>query len=128
MSTPPVISVIDDDPSVRAATTNLLTSCGYSVQTFASAFEFLQSAELHEASCVISDIQMPAMSGLDLLRHVRRLGHHMPFILITAFPDDAVRARAIKAGAIGFLAKPLVTQALIKCVKIALEGSDGPSG
>ncbi|MGY8662394.1 response regulator [Bradyrhizobium sp. UFLA05-109] len=128
MSTPHVISVIDDDPSVRDATTNLLTSCGYIVQTFASADEFLHSAQLHEASCVISDIQMPAMSGLDLLRHMRSLGHHMPFILITAFPDDAVRARAINAGAIGFLAKPFVTQALIKCVKSALEGSDGPSG
>ncbi|MGY8681250.1 response regulator [Bradyrhizobium sp. UFLA05-153] len=125
---PSVISVIDDDPSVRAATTNLLTSCGYSVRTFTSADEFLRSAELHDMSCVITDIQMPAMNGFDLLRHMRSLGHHMPFIFITAFPDDAVRAHAIKAGAIGFLAKPFATPALIECLKIALKGSDGPGG
>jgi FixJ family two-component response regulator len=117
---PSEIAVIDDDASVRAATDNLLSSLGYLVQTFASAEEFLLSTKLHSSSCVIADVQMPGMSGLDLLTHVRAQGHNAPFILITAFPEDSVRARALKAGAIGFLAKPFVAPALIACVETAL--------
>src|ERR1700758_3283884 len=105
---PAVISVIDDDASVRAATDNLLSSHGYSVHTFASAEEFLQSPRLHDCSCIVVDVQMPGMSGLDLLGRLRTQGHHTPFIFITAFPEEAVRARALKAGAVGFLGKPFV--------------------
>jgi|SRR5580704_9078974 FixJ family two-component response regulator len=119
-----VISVIDDDASVRAATDNLLSSHGYLVQAFASAEEFLQSTQLHSSSCVIADVQMPGMSGLDLLIHVRAQGHNAPFIFITAFPEDSIRARALKAGAVGFLAKPYAAPALINCVKIALRQGD----
>ena len=119
-----VISVIDDDASVRAATDNLLSSHGYLVQAFASAEEFLQSTHLHSSSCVIADVQMPGMSGLDLLTHVRAQGHDAPFIFITAFPEDSVRARALKAGAIGFLAKPFAAPALINCVETALGQGD----
>jgi FixJ family two-component response regulator len=119
-----VISVIDDDASVRAATDNLLSSHGYRVQTFASAEEFLQSTDLHSSSCVIADVQMPGMSGLELLTHVRARGHSAPFIFITAFPEDSVRARALRAGAIGFLAKPFGAPALINYVKIALRQGD----
>ncbi|MGL3104834.1 response regulator transcription factor [Bradyrhizobium sp. BR 1432] len=125
MSKPSVISVIDDDPSVRAATSNLLASYGYLVYAFASAEEFLRAAALVETSCVITDVQMSMMSGIDLLMHMRSLGHRMPFIFVTAFPDDGVRARAIKAGGICFLAKPFATAALIKCLTIALSGSGG---
>jgi FixJ family two-component response regulator len=114
------ISVVDDDASVRAATNNLLASHGYPVETFASAEEFLQSAQLSNSSCVIADVQMPAMSGLDLLMHVRALGHKAPFIFITAFPEEGVRARALKAGAICFLAKPFAGPVLIDCVETAL--------
>ncbi len=120
MSVPSIISVIDDDPSVRLATNNLLTSRGYTVYTFGSAHEFLQSAELDTTSCVIADVQMSAMSGVELLTHMRGLGHVTPFIFMTAFPDDAVRDRALKAGAICFLAKPFSTPALIQCLKTAL--------
>jgi FixJ family two-component response regulator len=120
-----VISVIDDDASVRAATNNLLGSHGYPVQTFASAEEFLQSAELNNSACVVADVQMPAMSGLDLLTHVRSLGHKASFIFITAFPDERVRARALKAGAICFLAKPFAGPALINCVETALKRHRG---
>ncbi|MET4293179.1 FixJ family two-component response regulator [Bradyrhizobium sp. LB1.3] len=124
LSTPSVISVIDDDPSVRLATNNLLTSRGYAVSIFGSAREFLQSAELKTTSCVIADVQMSAISGVDLLVHIRGLGHHTPFIFVTAFPDDAaVRERALKAGAICFLAKPFSTPALIHCLETALSGS-----
>jgi FixJ family two-component response regulator len=122
LSVPSVISVIDDDPSVRLATNNLLTSRGYTVYIFGSAREFLQSAELTTTSCVIADVQMSAMSGVDLLMHMRGLGHRTPFIFMTAFPDDAVRDRALKAGAICFLAKPFSTPALIQCLETALSG------
>jgi FixJ family two-component response regulator len=125
LSTLSMISVIDDDASVRAATNNLLGSHGYPVQTFASAEEFLQSAQLSASACVIADVQMPAMSGLDLLVHVRALGHKAPFIFITAFPDDGIRARALKAGAICFLAKPFAGPVLINCVETALKGIAG---
>jgi FixJ family two-component response regulator len=117
-----VISVIDDDASVRAATNNLLRSHGYTVQTFASAEEFLRSAHLNDTSCVIADVHMPVMSGLDLLTHMRVQGRRAPFIFITAFPDESVRARAFKAGAFCFLAKPFAGPALIKCLDAALEG------
>jgi FixJ family two-component response regulator len=127
LSTLSVISVIDDDASVRAATNNLLSSHGYPVDTFASAEEFLQSAQLNELSCVIADVQMPAMSGLDLLTHMRARSYDVPFIFITAFPDDSVRTRALKAGAVCFLAKPFAGPALINCVQTALDGRRGGS-
>jgi FixJ family two-component response regulator len=121
LSTHSVISIIDDDASVRAATNNLLGSHGYAVQMFASAEEFLQSAQLKDSLCVIADVQMPAMSGLDLLTHLRTLGHEASFIFITAFPDESVRARALKAGAVCFLAKPFAAPELISCVETALK-------
>jgi FixJ family two-component response regulator len=120
LSTLSVISIIDDDASVRAATNNLLSSHGYPVRTFASAEEFLQSADLSDSCCVIADVQMPAMSGLDLLTHMRTQGYTAPFIFITAFPEQSVRARALKAGAICFLAKPFAAPELINCVEIAV--------
>ena len=122
MSTASIISVIDDDASVRAATNNLLSSHGYLVDVFASAEEFLQSANLNDLACVVADVQMAAMSGLDLLMHMRTRGYKAPFIFITAFPDESVRARALKAGAIGFLAKPFAGPTLINCLDTALEG------
>ena len=123
-----MISVIDDDASVRAATNNLLSSHGYQVHTFASAEEFLQSAPLNDLSCVIADVQMSVMSGLDLLTHMRAQGYAVPFVFITAFPEEGVRARAMKAGAICFLAKPFARFALIKCIEIALSERRGDAG
>ena len=123
-----VISVIDDDVLVRAATENLLSSHGYLVHTFASAEEFLQSTHLYDAACVIADVQMPVMSGLDLLTHMRTRGNDAPFIFITAFPDENVRARALKAGAICFLAKPFAAPELITCVEAAVKRHHGESG
>ena len=128
MSTRSVISVIDDDASVRAATDNLLSSHGYIVHTFASAEEFLQSAGLQESVCVIADVQMPVMSGLGLLTHMRAQGHAAPFIFISAFPEENVRARALKAGAICFLAKPFAGPVLIGCIETALDRHRGGTG
>jgi FixJ family two-component response regulator len=128
LSTLSVISVIDDDASVRAATNNLLRSHGYTVHTFASAEEFLRSAHLNNTSCVVADVQMAVMSGLDLLTQMRTQGYRVPFIFITAFPDESVRARALKAGAICFLAKPFAGPTLIKCLDTALERHRGGAG
>ena len=123
-----VISVIDDDASVRGATDNLLSSHGYVVRTFASAEDFLQSAHPDDSSCVVADVQMPGMSGLDLLTHVRTRGNDVPFIFITAFPDESVRARALKVGAICFLAKPFAGRVLINCIETALNRRRGGAG
>jgi FixJ family two-component response regulator len=123
-----VISVIDDDASVRAATNNLLSSHGYLVHTFVSAEDFLQSAHPNDSSCVVADVQMSGMSGLDLLAHVRTSGNDVPFIFITAFPDENVRARALKVGAVCFLAKPFAGPVLINCIEIALNRHRGGAG
>jgi FixJ family two-component response regulator len=128
LSAPAVISVIDDDASVRVATNNLLMSRGYVVHTFASAEEFLASHHLDDTCCVIADVQMAAMSGLDLLANLRARSYQVPFIFITAFPDDGVRARALKAGAVCFLAKPFAAPSLIKCLDAALRGDSCTCG
>ncbi|AMA60254.1 response regulator transcription factor [Bradyrhizobium sp. CCGE-LA001] len=124
----PLISVIDDDASVRTAIENLLKSRGYIVHPFASAEEFLRSPELSKTSCVITDVQMPVMNGLELLAEMRARGYYAPCILITAFPDDPVRTLASTAGAIGFLAKPFAGRALIKCLNKALAEHRGGAG
>ncbi|WP_076861858.1 response regulator transcription factor [Bradyrhizobium mercantei] len=127
MSTP-LISVVDDDASVRIAIENLLKSRGYIVHTFASAKEFLESPQLDKTSCVITDVQMSVMSGLDLVAEMRARNYDTPFILITAFPNDRVRAAALGAGAIGFLAKPFAAHMLIKCLDTALQKHRGGTG
>ena len=119
---PPVISIIEDDGSVRAATHNLVRSLGYVVHTFASAEEFLQSPQLDDTSCVIADVQMPTMSGIDLQAHLLAEGYRVPFIFMTAFSEESARARAPKAGATAFLTKPFNGDDLVKCLGAALDG------
>jgi FixJ family two-component response regulator len=120
----PMISIIDDDASVRVAANNLIRSLGYTVHTFASAAEFLRSTHLNDTSCVIADVQMPAMSGVELQSLLAARGQFLPFIFITAFPEEAIRARALEAGAIGFLTKPFDRLTLIECLDAALERHD----
>ncbi|WP_234684036.1 response regulator transcription factor [Bradyrhizobium monzae] len=121
----PSVSVLDDDPYVRAAINNLLESRGYIVHAFASAEEFLRSTASTDTSCVIADVQMPMMTGIDLLTQMRTQGSATPFIFITAFPDESVRARALKAGAICFLGKPFAATDLVQCLDLALaEGNE----
>ncbi|MBH5371197.1 response regulator transcription factor [Bradyrhizobium glycinis] len=127
MSTP-LISVVDDDPSVRAATENLLKSRGYIVRIFASAEELLRSPYLDETSCVITDVQMSPMSGLELLAEIRTRGYDVPVIFITAFPNNRVRASALSAGATGLLAKPFGAKALIEHLDTALKACGGRGG
>ena len=97
------------------------TASVYVVFTFGSAEEFLESPQLNDTSCAISDVQMSLMNGLELLVNMRIRGYAAPFIFVTAFPDESVRARALKAGATGFLAKPFAAPSLIKCLDEALE-------
>lgn len=124
MSVASVISVLDDDPYVRAAINNLLESRGYIVHTFASAEEFLSSTVSTDTSCVIADVQMPLMTGIDLLTQMRAQGSATPFIFITAFPDESVRVRALKAGAICFLGKPFAATEMMQCLDRALAADD----
>jgi FixJ family two-component response regulator len=120
LSDPPVISIIDDDGSVRAATRNLVRSLGYVVHTFASAEDFLRSPHLNDTSCVITDVRMPDMSGLDLQAHLLAKGQTFPFIFVTAFSVESDRDRALKAGATCFLSKPFDGETLIECLEAAL--------
>ena len=115
-----MLSIIDDDESVRAATQALMRSSGYVTRTFASAEEFLLSSYVSETSCVIADIHMPKMSGLEMQSHLRAKGHRTPIIFVTAFPEEKLRARALQGGAVGFLSKPFDGQVLIDCVATAL--------
>ncbi|MEH2612795.1 response regulator transcription factor [Bradyrhizobium sp. AZCC 1693] len=128
MSNPPVISIIDDDGSVRAATHNLVRSLGYAVHTFASPEEFLRSSQLGDTSCVIADVRMPSMSGLELQAYLLARGHSLPFIFITAFAVESDRARALKAGAICYLTKPFDGETLIGCLDAALERKGAATG
>jgi FixJ family two-component response regulator len=118
---------VDDDASIRAATDSLLRSRGYTVSTFASAAEFLESRQLDETSCVITDVRMPDMSGVELQTVLRNEGRSTPFIFITAFPEESARRRALHDGAVCFLSKPFDAPALIRCVEAALAAGDAPT-
>jgi FixJ family two-component response regulator len=117
----PVISIIDDDESIRAGLSNLVRSLGYIVYVFASAEAFLQSPQMFDAWCVIADVSMPHMSGVQLQTHLRSEGNQVPFIFITAVPEETSRKRALKDGAICFLTKPLDEDALIDCLNTAVK-------
>ena len=92
--TTPQISVVDDDESMREAMRGLMKSLGYAAQAFASAEDFLNSRQVPRTSCLIADVQMPAMSGIELQSHLRAIGNRVPFIFITAFPEDSEIGRA----------------------------------
>jgi FixJ family two-component response regulator len=125
--TAPLISIIDDDPFVRGAIDGLVRSLGYRVTTFASAKDYLQSDCLNDTSCVITDMQMPGMSGVELQSLLLARGNRTPMIFITAFPEERVRTRVLEAGAIGFLSKPFDDEQLIEHLQTALRSHDGGS-
>jgi FixJ family two-component response regulator len=116
----PIISIIDDDDSMRCAMKSLVTSLGLRVHTFRSAEEFLQSPRLDDTSCLITDLQMPGLSGVELQSLLLAQARHMPIILVTAFPQEPTRNRVMEAGALGFLSKPFETQTLIKLIEKAI--------
>jgi len=119
MSIKPSIAVVEDDESVREATIGLLRSHGFIAKGFASADEFLKSNRIRITSCLIADVQMPNMSGLALYGHLVAVGTPIPTILITAYPDDNVRVRALNAGVTGYLPKPFKETDLLDCIAAA---------
>lgn len=123
-----LVAIIDDDESVRLTTDSLVRSFGYIVHTFASAEEFLRSDRLDDFVCIMADVQMPGMSGVQLQDHLRAREYRVPFIFFTAFPDEKTRAQALAAGALCYLAKPFDGDILIQCLQAALRTHDGEAG
>jgi len=115
-----VISIVDDDELSRDAISRLIRSLGYATATFASAEEFLQSGRVSETACLIADVQMPGMSGLELQDWLKARGPRLPVIFVTAFPETEARQRALASGALGFLDKPFSGEKLMACLNEAL--------
>jgi FixJ family two-component response regulator len=120
-----LVSIVDDDESLRRSVKNLLTSVGFQVETFASAEAFLQSAHRADTRCVVLDLRMPGMSGLDLLMHLAATGSPIPVVILTAHSDDEARRRTLQAGAVAFLGKPFHGEALLGAVRRALAENPG---
>src|ERR1700745_4383805 len=121
MSQSQMVSIVDDDPLAREGIKELVESLGYRTRAFVSAQDFLQSGAITKTGCLITDLQMPGLNGLELQERLQAQGCHMPVILITAYPNEKHRSRAMSAGAIGFLSKPFEEQSLVECLAIAVK-------
>ena len=115
-----VVSIVDDDASLRRSLRNLLTSVGFRVETFASADDFLGSVQRETTACLVLDLRMAGMNGLDLLRHLAVTDSRIPVVILTAHGDDEARQRALEAGAVAFLGKPFRADDLLGAVRTAL--------
>jgi len=116
-----MVAVVDDDDSFRAALQRLLRSAGFTVRSFASAEEFLASGQLNETGCLIADIRMPGMSGLDLQVKLNADRRPIPTIFVTAHGDEKMRLQAMRGGAVKFLAKRFDDAILLESVRTALK-------
>jgi FixJ family two-component response regulator len=116
----PVISIVDDDQFVRDSLKRLMKSFGYKAAAYPSANDFLKSPQVEETSCLIADVHMPGVTGVELYEHLVRTGCAMPTILITAYPDDRVRTRALDRGVLAYLVKPFSETELTRHVRFAL--------
>jgi FixJ family two-component response regulator len=116
-----LISIVDDDELVRDALGRLMKANGYLAQTFESGASFLKSEHLAGVDCLITDVQMPGMTGLELHARLIAAGAAIPTIVITGHPDEAARARALQAGVVGYLTKPISGADLLSCVRAAIE-------
>src|SRR5712671_4206228 len=116
-----LVAIVDDDDSMRSALQGLLKTVGLPAQAFASAEEFLQSGQHHQIACLIADIRMPGMSGLELQTKLNAERCRIPIIFITAHGDEKMRMQALRAGAVEFLAKPFDEEVLLESVRAALE-------
>ena len=123
-----LISIVDDDPLVREGLISLMRSAGFATQAFASAEEFLSLAHRDEIACLILDVGLPGISGLELQSQLTTTvsNHRTPVVFVTAFDDEVTRQRALKGGAVDFLRKPVRRQALLSAVHLALQQNDGP--
>jgi FixJ family two-component response regulator len=117
----PLIAIVDDDASVREATMSLMRALGFLAEAFACAEDFLDSGRVQRTTCLIADVRMPGMSGLDLYRRLVASGKPIPTVLITAHSDDEVRARALKVGILCYLTKPFREEDLLGCIRSALD-------
>jgi FixJ family two-component response regulator len=117
-----MVAVVEDDDSYRVAVQRLLKSAGFSVQSFATAEDFLRSGRQHETGCLITDIRMPGMSGLDLQARLNADHCLIPTIFITAHGDEDMRLQAMRGGAVKFMVKPFDCTILVESVRVALEG------
>jgi FixJ family two-component response regulator len=119
-----LVSVVEDDRFFRESMSRLMRSLGYSVEAFPAAADFLASPRLAETACLIADVHMPAMTGLELHRSLIDKGYAIPTILVTAYPNDDIRARALKQGVVCYLRKPIDQERLMRCVHAALHSGD----
>ena len=123
-----MISIIDDDEFMLDAVSNLVRSLGYNAAAFSSAEDYLRSDRLQDSACVITDLQMPGMSGADLQDRIIANGLRTPMIFMTAYFDEKARKRVLNSGAFGFLSKPFDDECLIKCIDEALRATGvGPT-
>jgi FixJ family two-component response regulator len=120
-----IISIVDDDESVREALRSLIKSVGFRAEIFASAEDFLNSSQLKDTACLILDVQMPGMGGLELQRQLGTGNYPIPIIFISAHKNEEAQVRALQAGAIDFLRKPFSEEALLSAVDAALESYRG---
>jgi FixJ family two-component response regulator len=125
MSEIPLIAVVDDDAAIREAVQSLLRSVGLRAEGFASAQDFLQSGRLQDTACLIVDVRMPRMSGLELQQQLTTAQCPIPVVFITAHGDAETRSRALRAGAVAFLGKPFSDEALLRAVRTALPSFRG---
>lgn len=119
----PLIAIVDDDESVRIAISSLIRSAGYQSALFESADVFLKSGRIREMDCLVADIQMPGLSGLELQRLLIEMNHSIPIILVSANATDEVRTRALELGASTFLRKPFADDDLLGAIQSALKSS-----
>lgn len=115
------IAIVDDHESVRSALASLLRSYGYLTSCFDSAESLLAGAPLDTYQCIVTDLQMPGMSGIELLEQLRRQGRDTPLVMMTAFSEPAVRQRALQSGASCFLGKPFEANELVRCIRQACQ-------
>ena len=119
-----LVSVVEDDRFFRESMGRLMRSLGYTVEAFPSAADFLASPRLAETACLIADVHMPAMTGIELYRHLIDAGRAIPTILVTAYPNDVDRARALNDGVVCYLRKPIDEQNLMRCLRAALTSGE----
>ncbi|MBY0299370.1 MULTISPECIES: response regulator transcription factor [Methylobacterium] len=122
MSDTPTIAIVDDDEAVRTATASLVRSLGYAARTYASALDFLQDGQGACPDCLITDVQMPGMTGVELQERLRAEGSTLPVIVVTAFPSEAMRQRALASGACAVLEKPFGGDVMVRSLQSVLEG------
>jgi FixJ family two-component response regulator len=124
LSKAPLIAIVEDDEFFRESMRRLMRSLGYTAEAFPSAADFLTSRRPDETACLIADIHMPAMTGLELHRRLIDIGREIPTILVTAYPDNDVRSRALNDGVVCYLRKPVDEKHLMRCLRAALHSGE----